>query len=76
MRKLMICFAAGCAGALVNSLAVWLSGKYGITDVFGVAMAPEFSPAWIYPRIVWGGIWGFCSCCPSGMPGHWQRGHF
>ncbi len=64
MRKLMICFAAGCAGALVNSLAVWLSGKYGITDVFGVTMAPALTPAWVYPRIVWGGIWGFLFLLP------------
>jgi len=60
----MICFAAGCAGALVNSLAVWLSGKYGITDVFGVTMAPALTPAWVYPRIVWGGIWGFLFLLP------------
>lgn len=64
MRKLMLCFAAGCAGALVNSLAVWICGKYGITELFGVAMAPELTPEWIYPRIVWGGIWGFLFLLP------------
>jgi hypothetical protein len=58
MKKLLICFAAGCLGGLINSLAVWASGKYGITGQFHVAIAPALSPAWLYPRIVWGGIWG------------------
>ena len=58
MNKLCICFAAGCLGALANSLAVWLFGYLGITSSFGVSIAPSLSPAWLYPRIVWGGIWG------------------
>ena len=64
MRKLMICFAAGCAGALINSLAVWVFGKYGIMDFFSVAMTPKLTPEWIYPRIVWGGLWGFLFLLP------------
>jgi hypothetical protein len=57
MKKLLICFAAGCLGALANSFAVWAFGEYGITKQFGVAMAPALKLAWLYPRIVWGGIW-------------------
>ena len=51
-------FAAGCLGGLINSLAVWFFGEVGITSAFGVKIAPKISPAWLYPRIVWGGIWG------------------
>jgi hypothetical protein len=64
MKKLLICFAAGCLGALANSLAVWAFGDYGITKHFGVAIAPALKPAWLYPRIVWGGLWGLVFVLP------------
>jgi hypothetical protein len=64
MRKLLICFAAGCLGGLANSLAVWAFGKYGITNHFGVSIAPALKLAWLYPKIVWGGIWGLVFLLP------------
>ncbi len=57
-KKLALVFAAGCLGGLINSLAVWIFGEVGVTAAFGVKIAPKISPAWLYPRIVWGGIWG------------------
>jgi len=64
MKKLLICFAAGCLGGLANSIVVWAFGKYGITGHFHVAIAPAISPLWLYPRIVWGGIWGLLFALP------------
>ena len=64
MKKLLICFAAGCLGALANSLTAWAFGEYGINKQIGVAMAPALTTAWLYPRIVWGGIWGFLFVLP------------
>ena len=64
MKKLSIFFAAGCLGALANSIAVWLFGYLGITSSFGVSIAPSLSPNWLYPRIVWGGIWGLLFILP------------
>lgn len=64
MKKILVYFAAGCLGGLANSLAVWAFGAYGITHQFGVAIAPTLTPAWLYPRIVWGGIWGFVFLLP------------
>ena len=64
MKKLLIYFGAGCLGALVNSLTVWLFGEMGITKTFEVSIAPSLSPAWLYPRIVWGGIWGLLFALP------------
>ncbi len=64
MRKLMIVFAAGCLGALANSLTVWAFGHYGISAALHVHIAPELSPPWLYPRIVWGGIWGLLFILP------------
>jgi len=63
-KKLLIFFAAGCLGALANSLAVWAFGYYGITSSLGVAIAPTLSPGWLYPRIVWGGLWGLLFILP------------
>ena len=60
----MIYFAAGCLGALANSLFLWLAGEYGITKALGVSIAPALTPAWLYPRIVWGGLWGFLFLLP------------
>lgn len=64
MKKILICFAAGCLGALANSLAVWLAGDLGITRSLGVSIAPALTANWLYPRIVWGGIWGLLFLMP------------
>ncbi|MGD9330830.1 MAG: hypothetical protein PVJ53_05940 [Desulfobacterales bacterium] len=57
-RKISLCFAAGSMGGLVNSLALWLFGLYGLNSILDVAIAPRLTPGWLYPRVVWGGIWG------------------
>ena len=59
MKKFLLVFAAGCLGALVNSLLIWSLGQQGITQTLGVSMVPYLSAHWLYPRIVWGGLWGF-----------------
>lgn len=64
MKNILICFAAGCLGALANSLAVWLAGDLGITRSLGVSIAPALTANWLYPRIVWGGIWGLLFLMP------------
>ena len=64
MKKILICFAAGCLGAVANSLCLWLAGDFGITRALGVSIAPHLSPGWLYPRIVWGGIWGLIFVLP------------
>ena len=64
MKKILICFAAGCLGALANSIVVWAFGDFGITREFGVTIAPTLTSAWLYPRIVWGGIWGLLFVLP------------
>jgi hypothetical protein len=64
MKKLLVYFGAGCLGALANSIAVWLFGYFHITSSFGVSIAPLLTPGWLYPRIVWGGIWGLLFILP------------
>jgi hypothetical protein len=55
---LAVCFCAGLLGALANSLAAWLAGAWGVTALAGVTLAPKLTLGWLYPRLVWGGIWG------------------
>lgn len=64
MNKILIFFAAGCLGALANSLAVWLFGEIGISSSLGVSISPSLTPKWLYPRIVWGGLWGLLFVLP------------
>ena len=64
LRKLSMVFSAGCAGGLANSLVVWLFGLLGITTALGVNIVPSLTPAWLYPRVVWGGIWGLLFLLP------------
>jgi hypothetical protein len=63
-KKINIVFSAGCFGALVNSIALWAVGAYGVTAAIDVNIAPRLSPSWLYPRIVWGGIWGLLFLLP------------
>ncbi len=72
--RLSLVFAAGCLGALANSLTVWLFGQWDITQALGVAIAPALTPAWLYPRIVWGGIWGALFLSPLPRLRWWLRG--
>lgn len=64
MKNLLLFFAAGCLGALANSLAVWLFGSTDISSSLGVSIAPSLTPGWLYPRIVWGGLWGLLFILP------------
>ena len=66
-RSLSLFFAAGALGGLANSLVVWLFGELGVTHALGVSIAPSLTPAWLYPRIVWGGLWGLLFLLPLSM---------
>jgi len=74
MKNLLICFAAGCLGGLANSLALWGFGVFGITGALGVSISPPLTPVWLYPRIVWGGIWGIVFVLPFMRSKVWSRG--
>jgi hypothetical protein len=64
LGTISLVFAAGCVGAVFNSLAVWLFGRFGISAALGVNIAPALSPRWLYPRVVWGGLWGLLFLLP------------
>jgi hypothetical protein len=64
LRSLSIALAAGAAGGLVNSAAVWAAGHWGLTARAHVRLAPAFTPGWLYPRLVWGALWGLLLLLP------------
>lgn len=73
-RELSLFFAAGALGGLANSLALFAAGELGLTGALGVAIAPALAPAWLYPRIVWGGLWGLAFVVPAFAGSWWRRG--
>jgi hypothetical protein len=64
MKRLLFFFGAGCIGAVANSVVLWFFGNHGITGSFGVSISPALTANWLYPRIVWGGIWGLLFLLP------------
>ena len=78
MKKLLksatLVFGAGSLGGLANSLTLWLLGGYGITASLGVRLAPTLTPAWLYPRLIWGGIWGCLFLLPLLRSKPFKRG--
>jgi hypothetical protein len=66
LKNISLAFVAGALGGLANSVCVWLGGAVGLTGALGVKIAPAFSATWLYPRLVWGGIWGWLFLLPLG----------
>lgn len=71
LQRVSLCFAAGAAGALANSWVAWYVGSMGIPRQLGVGLAPGWSLAWLYPRLVWGGLWGLVFLLPLWKHGFW-----
>jgi hypothetical protein len=69
-RGLSLAFAAGVVGALANAGALWVLGASGALRALDVSLAPAFTPAWLYPRLVWGGLWGLLFLLPL-APQRW-----
>ena len=74
VKEVSLTFAAGALGGLANSLVLWLFGAVGLNQFLGVALAPQLTPAWLYPRLVWGGIWGVLFLLPMLTTRVWSRG--
>ena len=64
MKNALVVFAAGCLGALCQAVIIWMCSKYGVTHSLNVNLPGYLSSSWLYPRIVWGGLWGFLFLLP------------
>jgi hypothetical protein len=76
LREVSITFVGGMAGGLAHSLVLWLCGLLGVTRFLGVDLAPALTPAWLYPRLVWGGLWGWLFLLPAPKLTYTTRGLF
>jgi hypothetical protein len=64
MKRLSFAYAAGSVGAFFSTLFAWLFAWLGIPVAMGVKFVPEVSSAWLYLRLVWGGLWGLLFLAP------------
>jgi hypothetical protein len=64
LNRLNALFSAGAFGGMLNCVVVWFFGVIGVNQILGVDIAPAFIPEYLYPRIVWGGIWGIILLLP------------
>lgn len=64
IRKISSGYVGGALGAMVDSINVWVLSKLGILALLGVSMRPDFTTQWLYPRLVWGGLWGLLLVLP------------
>ncbi|MGE5258096.1 MAG: hypothetical protein ACM3KE_15560 [Hyphomicrobiales bacterium] len=64
MKNLLNFFAAGSLGGLATGLVTWMVGDLGITRMAGVSLAPALGAQLLYPKMVWGGIWGLLFVLP------------
>jgi hypothetical protein len=64
IRKISGAFTGGAIGALIDSFNIWLLGQAGITAMLGISLRPQFTAPWLYPRLVWGGIWAMLLILP------------
>lgn len=64
MREFSAAFTGGCLGGLINRMVLWFFGIQGINARFGIALHPALTARWLYPSIVWGGIWALLLLLP------------
>ncbi|MDH5297894.1 MAG: hypothetical protein OEV91_02645 [Desulfobulbaceae bacterium] len=64
VKKISGAFSGGVFAALLDSINIQLLGHYGVIALFGVNFVPRLTMEWLYPRLVWGGIWGLLFMLP------------
>ena len=64
VRKISGAFTGGVLGAFIDSVNILILGQAGITAWLGISLHPQFTPTWLYPRLVWGGLWAMLLILP------------
>lgn len=64
LKRISAAFTGGVVGALVDSVNIWGLGTLGLTAKLGIGLQPAFTMPWLYPRLVWGGVWGLLFLLP------------
>lgn len=74
IRKISGGWTGGVIGTFAAAGAVWLAGRLGFASFLGINLAPKLTPAWMYPRLAWGGAWGLLFLLPLLKDQHLLRG--
>ena len=74
LRNSALAFAAGCGGGLAKSLAAWTAFHFGMTILIGSKGAAALQAGVLYPRVVWGGLWGLLFLLPLVSRSIWIGG--
>ena len=64
IRSLSLAFTAGVIGAFIYSVTAHFFGAWGVTEALGVKLAYKLTPESLYPRLVWGGLFGLLLLVP------------
>ena len=72
LRGIALAFAAGCGGSAIRAVVSWGFAHFGVTAVIGSATALQAGA--LYPRIVWGGLWGLLFLLPLARKSVWVGG--
>ena len=64
LRRSSAAFAGGLFATLVAIFTLWVLGEAGLNSRLGIRLYPSFSPGWLYPRLIWGGLWGLLFLLP------------
>lgn len=65
MTSLFILYGAGTLGAVVHTAIGWLLTSAGVFAIFGSSYAIPIGMHAVYPRLVWGGLWGLFYLLPG-----------
>ncbi|MBI5440413.1 MAG: hypothetical protein HY900_04285 [Deltaproteobacteria bacterium] len=60
LRRVSAAYVGGLVGALDDSFDTGFSAR----RVLGIGLRPEWTAPWLYPRLVWGGVWGLLFLLP------------
>jgi hypothetical protein len=67
VKRVLLCYAAGAAGAFANTLLGHLLSQAGLMAALGTRVLVPFGPPSLYTRLVWGGLWGLLLVLPPLM---------
>lgn len=65
VNKLCIAYAAGTIGALANAAFIAVIAMMGINVIFDMVAFSSLSFGWLFPRMIWGGIFALFLLAPT-----------
>lgn len=64
LRTPALLYASGTLGAFVASFLLIFLSSSQLLNAVGITLAPSFTLAYLAPKLVWGGLWGFLFLVP------------